>query len=196
MNISDPLSADKPLLRDYYMEKRGQLCSDADRKTALDMEIQTRLIVSPEYRACDKILVYMARPYEIATSMIIHAALANNKTVGLPVCLDNKEMIFRQIRSMCDLKPGRFGILEPSENCPVIISDEKTLCVCPALACDMQGFRLGFGGGFYDRYLADFRGVKAALCYAEGVIPELRRGEYDIAVNVIHTDSFTRYIQG
>lgn len=194
MRTANPASADKGYLRDYYMESRYELCDDVRHKEALDTEIQTRLIISPEYRAASAVLVYMARPYEIATSMIIHAALANHKTVGLPVCLDGGAMQFRAIRSLRDLRPGRFGILEPAEDCEILVPDADTLCVCPALCCDMQGHRLGFGGGYYDRFLADFHGMTAALCYSDSVIPSMEHDDYDIGVQVIHTDNFTRYI--
>ncbi len=174
------------------MEQRKRLCEDVERKNALDLEIQTRLLITPEYRAADTILLYMARPAEIATSLILHAAFANHKKVALPVCMDQGQMIFRRIDSLHDVSPGRFGILEPKPECEEIIPDEHTLCVCPALCCDMRGYRLGFGGGYYDRYLVDFPGVKAALCYADSMIPKLGEDAYDIKMDVILTDSFTR----
>ena len=192
MRMSNPVSNDKPYLRDFYKEQRRQLCEDAARKDALDAEIQIRLLISPAYRAADTILVYMARPFEIATSLIIHAALANRKTVALPVCTQDNRMIFRSIHSLKDLTPGQFGILEPTAACREITPNETTLCVCPALACDMQGNRLGFGGGYYDRYLESFPGKKAALCYADSVIPQILSDPFDIKMDVIHTDSFTR----
>ncbi len=195
MNPAGLSSSDKSLLRDCYIEKRRELARNVERKTALDMEIQTRLIISPEYRAAEKVLVYMARPFEIATSMIIHAALANNKKVGLPVCMDDRKMVFRRIRSIADLGVGRFGILEPSAECEELAPDDRSLCVCPCLCCDMDGFRLGFGGGYYDRFLLGFSGVKAALCYGDCVLPSMQRDDYDIPMDVIFTDSFTRYIR-
>lgn len=192
MAANNPVSADKSYLRDYFIEQRKRLCDDLERKEALDLEIQTRLLISPEYRAADTILLYMARPSEIATSLILHAAFANHKTVALPVCMDQGQMVFRRIASLADVAPGRFGILEPKEDCETVIPDQHTLCVCPALSCDMRGYRLGFGGGYYDRYLADFSGVKAALCYADSMIPRIQEDDFDIKMDVIHTDSFTR----
>ncbi len=186
-------SGEKGYLRDFFMERRRALCDEPARKEALDSEIAARVLISPAYRDAKQVLVYMARPYEIATSMIIFAALANHKEVGLPVCLDDGRMVFRRITDLSELRPGRFGILEPAEDSTELIPDSGTLCVCPALCCDMQGCRLGFGGGYYDRYLADFDGVKAALCYSDSVIPAIERDEFDIPVDVIFTDNFTRY---
>ena len=193
MGVMKPASADKAYLRDYFTEQRKRLCENPQTKEALDAEIQTRLLISPAYRAADTILVYMARPFEIATSMIIFAALANHKTVALPVCFEQGEMIFRRIGDLSDLAPGRYGILEPKAACEKIVPDAHSLCVCPALSCDMRGYRLGFGGGYYDRYLEGFQGVKAALCYADSLIPLIEADDFDIKMNVIHTDSFSRY---
>ena len=195
MNTVNPASTEKEYLRDYFSEKRSQLCEDIDRKNALDSEIQVRLIVSPEYRAAKRILVYMALPFEISTSMIIHAALANNKIVALPVCVENGGMVFRQVTDIAELRPGAFGILEPDDSCPEIEADENDLCVCPAMCSDMRGYRLGYGGGYYDRFLKSFNGVKAALCYSESVIPSIDTDDHDIRMDVIHTDSYTRYIK-
>ncbi len=104
-------------------------------------------------------------------------------------------MIFRRVEKVSELIPGKYGILEPPALSEAINPDEDTLCICPALCCDMRGYRLGFGGGYYDRYLADFKGVKAALCYADSVIPTMPDDEFDVRMNVIHTDSFTRYMK-
>lgn len=103
-------------------------------------------------------------------------------------------MVFRRIFSVADLRPGRYGILEPDDACAAIIPDERTLCVCPCLCCDMDGYRLGFGGGYYDRFLSGFSGVKAALCYGDSVLPSLQKDEFDIPMDVIVTDSFTRTV--
>lgn len=195
MAVNIPASIEKPYLRDFFIEQRKQLCEDAERKNALDLEIQTRLLITPEYRAADTVLLYMARPTEIATSLLIHAAFANHKKVALPVCMDQGRMVFRRIDSPDDVAPGRFGILEPKAQCEEIMPDEHTLCVCPALCCDMRGYRLGFGGGYYDRYLADFPGVKAALCYGDSMIPKIKEDTFDIKMDVILTDSFTRYMK-
>ncbi|MBQ3330028.1 MAG: 5-formyltetrahydrofolate cyclo-ligase [Ruminococcus sp.] len=195
MAKTNPASAEKPYLREFFLEQRKRLCEDRQRKDDLDAEIQIRLLMSRDYRDADTVLLYMARRHEIATSMIMHAALANGKTVGYPVCMNDHHMIFRRIAAVSDFVQGRYGILEPKTECETIVPDDKTLCVCPALSCDMRGFRLGFGGGYYDRYLKDFTGKKAALCYADSIVPVIHSFDYDIKMDVIHTDSFTRYMK-
>ena len=192
--LKHPPLTDKSVQRRLYQEKRRSLLSDAERKASLDREIQSRLILSPAYRACDQVFLYAAREHEIATSMIIFAALANHKSVALPRCGENGVMSFYRISGTHELVPGRYGIPEPSAFCEEAAPGERTLCVCPCLCCDMQGVRLGFGGGYYDRFLRDFPGVSAALCYADALLPALPREPHDIPVNIIVTDQFIREI--
>ena len=192
--IRKPPLADKSVQRRLYLEKRRSLLSSG-KKIDADREIQSRLILTAAYREADTLLVYAAREHEIDTAMVICAALANHKIVALPRCEEDGVMRFYRIRSMSDLIPGRFGIREPDPACELFEPGARTLCVCPCLCCDMQGYRLGFGGGYYDRFLSDYPGTSAVLCYADALLPELRHEPHDIPVNIIVTEQFVRIIQ-
>lgn len=191
--MNKPAKTDKPFMRRFFMEKR-KILIEKNKKAAIDLEIQARVLLSEEYRRAKTIFIYAARKEEIATDKLILAALANHKTVALPVCQDGGVMTFHVIRSTAELVPGKFGILEPCEDCPEIVPDADTLCICPALGCDMRGYRLGWGGGYYDRYLAEHDCLKAALCYAESLIPGFEAFDYDIRMNLVYTESFIRRI--
>ena len=192
--MTKPAKTDKPFMRRFFMEKRKILIEKKNKKQAFDLEIQARVLISEEYRRAKTILIYAARKEEIATDKLILAALANHKTVALPFCLDDGEMRFHAITSPADLVPGRFGIREPRGDCPEVVPDGGTLCICPALGCDMRGYRLGWGGGYYDRYLAKHDCVKAALCYADSLIPGFEAFDYDIRMDLVYTESFVRRI--
>lgn len=192
--MNKPAKTDKPFMRRFFEEKRKILLEKNNDKRAMDLEIQSRLIMSSEYRRADTILIYAARKNEIATDGIIHAAFANHKTVALPVCHKGGVMTFHRITSLSQLEPGRFGIMEPIEGCEEVIPGAKTLCVCPALCCDMRGYRLGWGAGYYDRYLAKYACLKAALCYSDSLIPEFEVFDYDIRMDLVCTENFIRHI--
>ena len=192
--VKPPPVQDKQALRTFFLEKRKILSKNIEQKRSADLEIQSRLILSPEYRGASAILLYAAREYEIATSALCSAALANGKVVAYPRCEDEGVMRFYSVASFNELVPGRFGILEPRQDCPAFIPDHLALCVCPALCCDMNGCRLGFGGGYYDRFLSGFGGCSAALCYSEALVPSLVHDDYDMPVQMIVTDSFIRRI--
>ncbi len=193
--MNKPAKTDKPFMRRFFEEKRKILLENNNDKQAIDLEIQGRLLISEEYRRAKTVLIYAARENEIATKAVILAALCNHKTVALPVCQSDGVMTFCRIGSLCDLAPGRFGILEPKDGCEEIVPDGDTLCVCPALCCDMRGYRLGWGAGYYDRYLAKHDCVKAALCYSDSLIPEFEVFDFDVRMDLIVTESFTRHIR-
>ena len=193
--LKKPPLTDKSVQRGLFREKRRALMRDSSLKTALDREIQSRLILSSAYRDADTVLVYAAREDEIATSMIIFAALANHKTVALPRCEGEGVMRFCRIRSMSDLTLGRYGIREPKEGCEEVEAGQGSLCVCPALCCDMRGARLGWGKGYYDRFLSGYAGISAALCYADALLPELATEPHDVPVSMIVTDQFIKEIR-
>ncbi len=189
-----PAKTDKPFMRRFFEEKRKILLEKNNTKQEMDLEIQSRLLMSGEYRKADTILIYAARSNEIATDGVIRAALANRKTVALPVCHKGGVMTFHQITSLSQLERGRFGIMEPVEGCEEVIPDAGTLCVCPALCCDMRGYRLGWGAGYYDRYLAKYPCLKAALCYSDSLIPEFEVFDYDIRMDLVCTENYIRHI--
>lgn len=192
--MNKPAKTDKPFMRRFFEEKRKILLEKNNDKQATDLEIQSRLLMSAEYRRSDTILIYAARENEIATDGIIHAALANGKTVALPVCRKGGVMTFHRIDSLSQLEPGRFGIMEPVTGCEEVIPGKNTLCVCPALCCDMRGYRLGWGAGYYDRYLAKYDCLKAALCYSDSLIPAFEVFDYDIRMDLVCTENFIRHI--
>lgn len=192
--LQKPAKTDKPFMRRFFTEKRKVLLKNNNEKQTKDLEIQSRLLLSPEYRRADTILIYAARDNEIATKQIILAALSNHKTVALPLCHEAGVMTFHRITSLADLSPGRYGIPEPAGG-EEVIPDANTLCVCPALCCDMRGYRLGWGAGYYDRYLQQYRCVKAALCYADSLIPDFEVDDNDVKMDLICTESFIRRIK-
>lgn len=157
------------------------------------MEIQSRFLLTSAYRSSRKVLIYIARDFEIETAGIILAALSNGKTVAVPRCEDG-EINFYIIRSLSDLEKGSFEIPEPKKSCEKLTGFEKSICVCPCLCADMRGYRLGFGKGFYDRFLKNYSGERAALCYADALLPEIQSDENDEKVSVLVTDAFVRMI--
>ena len=104
-------------------------------------------------------------------------------------------MEFYLIESCDDLEPGAFGILEPRPSPERLLSEWKgCLCVVPALACDRKGYRLGYGGGYYDRFLRNFPGVKALILYKKCLVEHIWHGRYDVAVDLIVTEYFTHAV--
>jgi len=175
-----------------YIEKRRQL--DPVEKAEMDMRMCERFMSLVTYRYAGTILLYAPKSIEIDVMPIAEAALASGRNVAFPRCYDNDEgihlMSFHIVRSLDELEPGAYGIREPSQSLPLYDpKDSKNdVIIVPALAYDRQGYRLGYGGGYYDRFLAGFSGTKAGFAYSRSISPKLPRSRYDLPVDVIVTE--------
>ena len=182
-------------LRIYKTELRQQIkqarrdMPDEDRRV-LDEGVLKNLLHLREYKFCDKVLCYVSTDIEVDTRAFIAHALADGKQVAVPRCLPDNRMEFHYIRSLDELSPGAFSVLEPSEAAPVARSDERTLLIVPALAIDRRGYRLGYGKGYYDRYISGFAGITAGICYGQNKLDHIYHGRYDRPVSIIVTERF------
>lgn len=160
----------------------------AEDKARSDIAVQKAFLESDIYIKSKTILAYVSSEIEVDTSFIISDAL-KCKTVLCPRCEKiGNEMHFYGITDIECLETGRFGIFEPKADCERIDDFSGAVCLVPALSYDMDGFRLGFGKGFYDRFLADFIGVKVGLCYESCVCDKLIHDPYDQSVDILFTD--------
>ena len=156
-------------------------------KKEYDDAIAENLLNSVTYKNADAILCYMSTSIEVNTEKIILSALKDGKEVALPRCIpDTRLMDFVIIKSLDDLEKGSFGVLEPKKSITdIIIPNAKSLCIIPALMYDVYGYRLGYGGGYYDRFLCNFSGTTLGIIYEENITNILQHGKYDVPVNQI-----------
>lgn len=161
-----------------------------NEKAEKDEKIFSRLIKMREYQNAKTILPYVSTEIEVDTKKLIEHSLAGGKYVAVPYCVENsREMDFYLIKSIDDLKPRTFGVLEPdAEKCIKLTDFANSICIVPALSYDMQGFRLGYGKGYYDRFLNRYNGKKIGICYESCITGKLRKGRYDVACDAIITE--------
>lgn len=179
-------------LRSGFKDKRGSMLPEV--KLSLDAEIQSRLLTLRQYSACKTVFTYVSKDIEVDTFALIKAALANGKRVAVPKCVkDTRDMTFYYIRSLDDLEPGSFGVMEPIESrCTRVKDFSSGLCIVPGLSFDAEGYRLGYGKGYYDRFLSKFGGITVGLCYSNCIKWKLPHGYYDRPVDLIVTDRYIR----
>lgn len=181
----------KNRIRDKYRALRKAM--DPDTKKHFDQRICDKFISLTSYRFADVLLMYAPLPDEIDVLPILADALSRGKTVAFPRCNDLEHtMTYHIVEDISQLKKGAFGIMEPSPDLPVFIPSQhkelNMLCFIPALCFDRQGYRLGYGKGYYDRYLTDFSGAKMGVCYQCCLVDSLPRGKYDTAVDFLLTE--------
>ncbi len=163
---------------------------DKDQHKARSMVIKDRLIDSVEFQNAKTIGITISRFPEISTRPIIEAAWAAGKKVAVPKCVQKtKEMDFRLLTSFDELEIAYFNLQEP------IMSETEAVCkqdidlqIVPGIAFSPGGYRIGFGGGYYDRYLADFEGNMVSLALEVQIEDEVPRESHDIPVDKIFTD--------
>lgn len=162
-------------------------------KRTLDRTLCERFCGLEEFQSCDTLFAYVSQDIECDTAPMIAQALSLGKRVAVPKCLDGvNEMDFYFIQSIDDLSPGKYGILEPDPDRCERVTDcgGSALCLVPGLSFDLQGYRLGFGKGYYDRFLGRFKGTTVGICYSRCTVSELPRGSFDKAVDILITDRF------
>lgn len=174
------------------LSKQALRAAIREKKRAMDpADLHTRsealcrmVLSSPAYRRAEAIYGYVPFNQEVDIRPLLHRALAEGKRVALPKCY-GKELRFLWVTDLTQVRPSAFGAPEPVSDGP--IAREKTaLVLVPGLAFDRRGYRIGYGGGFYDRFLAqEPEHPTIALCYDFQLLPQLEAESHDIPVDTI-----------
>ena len=183
--------ADKSSLRSNYLTARRHM--DPATRRALDSRIRANLEAFDIYAAAPLVLAYVSYNNEVDTRAVIESALGEGKRVAVPrVSARRKSMAFFEIESMEDLAEGYKGILEPREGLKAPLGTKDlcgSVCLVPGLVFDAQGYRVGYGGGYYDRFLPFYPGDKVALARASQMSSNPLPAEpTDVPVDFIVTD--------
>lgn len=154
--------------------------------------ISETLFNTDGYKNSSTILAYISYGTEVNTAFIIDRALQDNKKVAVPKVIDNQTMLFYYISSRNELTEGAYCILEPADNNPVCtVMSENTLMIMPGLAFDINKYRLGYGKGYYDRYLKNKNIKKYMFAFEiQKLDKRLEINQYDIPADKIITESF------
>ncbi|MGN0161608.1 MAG: 5-formyltetrahydrofolate cyclo-ligase [Lachnospiraceae bacterium] len=176
---------DKKKVRQLIRRKKSELSSrEVHQRSLLILEQFYQSLV---YQKAEAVYTYVNYNEEVETSLLIEHSLSMGKKVCVPR-VEGDHMDFYEITSLLDLSSGSYGILEPGSTC-VKVSNPCGLMIMPGLAFDLRGHRIGYGGGFYDRYLEKYPNFrKIALCFDFQLFDELQTEEQDIPVDEIWTE--------
>lgn len=178
----------KKQLRSECKQKRREL--DPQKKQAADKKIRAKLLNLWAIREAKTVLVYISTDIEVDTKETALQLLSRGKRIAAPRCenLDG-DMSFYIIKSFDDLEKGSFSLYEPDlSKCEKLTDFTDSLVIVPAFMFDKKGYRLGYGKGFYDRFLADYNGTTLGICYDFEITDSLYHGKFDRAVDMIVTD--------
>ena len=173
---------DKQALRKEIREKKRAM-TEAEIVSKSE-KLGVLFAASEAYRQANTIYGYLPYNQEVRTTQMLQRALADGKKVAVPKCYGN-EMHFIYLDDLSKVEKGYCGIPEPIEDGP--IADDKTaLVLMPGLAFDPQGHRMGYGGGFYDKFLEkEPNHPTLALCYDFQMFDHLETESHDIPVDTV-----------
>ena len=176
--------------RKIYLEKRASM--DPELKRKRDKKICEVATALASYRYADYVLLYAPLDDEIDVMPVALDALAKGKKVAFPRC--NKEdhtMDFHIVSSLDELRVDSYGIREPAADSPVFDlknCSSSMICFVPGLIYDKKGYRLGYGKGFYDRYLSSVKGNIIGVVYSDFIVPKVPRGKFDVSLSILLTE--------
>ena len=166
----------KKQLRKALLQKRKLLC---DSETAVKNAAITENLLSLEkVRTADTILPFVSTDGEVDTREFITQCLKAGKNVAVPRCIDGSNMEFCVIHTFDDLEKGMYGIDEP----------KNSVLIVPALCFNAKGFRLGYGKGYYDRFINGYKGYTVGVCYEEFLTEDIPVDDYDRCVDIVITE--------
>lgn len=158
---------------------------------AMSARIVQKLLARPEYMAAKTVFCFVGTAQEIDTTAFLARALADGKILCVPFCETSSVLHAKQIASLKELTLGKYGIPTADESAPTAPPQEIDFAVIPCLAADASGNRLGYGNGFYDRYLAQLRDhcTTALVVRAPFLQKHVPAEPHDIAAQLVITDS-------
>ncbi|MFD2925972.1 5-formyltetrahydrofolate cyclo-ligase [Halobacillus naozhouensis] len=180
MDKSEWRTKGKSLLESYSKEEKGNI----------EKAVHNQLFQSALWKSAEVVAVTISLTHEWSTHPIIEAAWDQGKKIVVPKCdPELKILTFYDLQSYEQLEVVYYGLQEPSPaKSQAIEKKEIDLLIVPGLIFDRKGYRIGFGGGFYDRFLADFNGVTVSLVSEKQVTEELPSEGFDIPVQHIITE--------
>lgn len=183
---------DKKELRKIMLDKRNML--NFEDKIKYDKVIYDSIIERDLFINSKNIFIFVSYQNEVDTRKIIQYGLEHNKNICVPKIISKSEgMISIKIKSFDELEKSKYGILEPKSNDNIVKPEDIDLILLPGLAFDFYGGRLGYGGGFYDRYLkaVSKESIKLGITYNFQIIPKVPVDEHDYLVDGVITDKDT-----
>ena len=153
-----------------------------------DEAIVRHLTALPAYREARTLFCFAGVKLEIDTLPLLRRALAEGKTLCVPLCVEKGIMEMRQITNVDQLQPGKYGLLEPPADAPSIAVDDIDFAIIPCTTCNHGGQRLGKGGGYYDRFLSHYRGGTVMLCREKLIREEIPVEPHDYPIPWVMTE--------
>ena len=162
-------------------EKRDNI----KNKVTKDNLIYQKVINNKDILSSKTLLIYISINSEVDTIKIINYFL-NTKNIAVPKIIDN-DMFFCYVTNLNELTPGKYNIPEPT-NENIVTDFDNAICIVPGICYDKENYRIGYGKGYYDRFLSKNKIKTIGLCYKECMIEKIDNDKYDYKIDEVITD--------
>jgi 5-formyltetrahydrofolate cyclo-ligase len=171
------------------MQAKLQQLTDEEKQT-YDKQIAEKLYELPQWKNARVIGITISKGKEVDTISIIERAWSERKAVSVPKCDPaTKTMVFRKIESFSHLESVYFGLFEPIEMLTSEVNkSDMDIIIVPGICFSKNGYRIGYGGGYYDRYLRNVSAPTVSLAYSFQIVDSLPIEEHDVPVEMIITN--------
>ena len=175
-------------IRKQYLARRASLSPEARAKR--DGKICANILSAATYRYADVVLLYYPVKNEVDILPVFRAAIAAGKKVAFPRCqAEDRSMTYYFVTSEADFEEGAYGLVEPKLTCeafvPEHVQGENVICIVPAVVYDQRGYRVGYGGGYYDRFFGKYKFASMGVVYDDFILKSVPHGRFDIAVDAV-----------
>lgn len=158
-----------------------------NKKAEKERRIHQKLYLSSAFQNAQTIGITLANEIEVATEPVIHYAKQQHKKIVIPKTLPKRQMAFYELTVETILERSSFGVLEPT-NSRLFLPKQIDLLIVPGLIFTKSGYRIGFGGGYYDRYLQQYPNQTASLVFTEQLNDEWLPESFDQKIEQLFID--------
>ncbi len=174
----------KEEIRKILREQRNSIT----KKQEKSQRITEQVVSSADFQNASVVMIYRSAKGEVETDELWKICKEQGKICVFPKCVSKTEMIAVSAENEDDFSISGFGILEPVSD-EAFPKDQIDLILVPALGFDRENFRVGYGGGYYDRFLADYSGITIGLCFGELISETVYPNEWDVPVTMVATEN-------
>lgn len=179
----------KKELRAQGIQNLKKLANQSKLKAKKEQQILALFFASQQWKNAKTVAVIKAVDFEFDMDKVMHKAFATGKKVVVPKSLPERKLAFYEVDEQTRYYVTNFGVEEPVSNL-FVTKEEIDLVIVPGLIFSTKGYRIGFGGGFYDRYLATYQGETCSLVFSEQLNDRWTADAFDMPVHRIYTDTY------
>lgn len=173
--------------KDQLRKKYKDIRNNIKDKHSKSLIINKKVINSHYFKNAKIVGLYANISSEVDTSLLINICL-KDKVLALPK-VNKGTMDFYIINNLNDLEKGSFNILEPKEHCQKINANDMDLIIVPGIVFDLNNYRIGYGKGYYDKYLKNYQHVSLGIAYNEQIVDYIDHDTFDMKLTAIFTQS-------